>query len=47
MVYQLQLICENGKHICGTSYSEDIEKVREDWNRTVKNKEFKMKGKSK
>lgn len=44
MVYQLYLKCEDGHHICMTSPSEDLEKVRVDWNRLVTNLECKMKG---
>jgi hypothetical protein len=43
MVYEICLICENGSHVCCTSYSEDIEKVGLDWERLVKEKECKMK----
>ena len=44
LVYQLQLICEDGMHIIATSYSEDIKKLRHDWNRIVEEQKLKMKG---
>ena len=45
MVYQLQLECKDGRHICATSYSEDLEKIKIDWERIVNENINKMKGK--
>ena len=44
MVYQLYLVCQDGRHICQTSPSEDIKKIEVDWNRLCDSKaQYKLK----